>query len=274
MEFQDKTVVITGGATGIGLALARQLGSHGARIILFEPREDRLKQAAHSLTGEGIDAKYLCGDVTRTGDVEALADFAWSENGRCDLLINNAGIGGAMKSVIKTDPADARRIFEVNFWGMWTGISVFGKRFLAEEKPSAIYSVASENSLFNAFPFGGGGYVASKHAIFGLMDVLRREAPDWLTTGIIIPGWVRSEMSEFNATAPDAMDTDKFAKIIVEQMRADSYYCVSHSYNIVRFRERYDELEEAFARYAPRQEGDESSDVQLAVQRMRDAGEI
>ncbi|MEO0440434.1 MAG: SDR family oxidoreductase, partial [Pseudomonadota bacterium] len=181
---------------------------------------------------------------------------------------------GAMKSVIKTDPADARRIFEINFWGMWTGISVFGKRFMAEEKPSAIYSVASENSLFNAFPFGGGGYVASKHAIFGLMDVLRREAPEWLTTGVIIPGWVRSEMSEFNATAPDAMDTDQFAKIIVEQMRAGAYYCVSHSYNMVRFRERYDELEEAFAQYAPRYEGDDSFDVQLAVQRMRDAGQI
>ncbi len=262
MGFADKTAVITGGATGIGFALAKQMGRAGARVILFEPRENRLQEAVSHLVQEGIDAKYQVGDVTKPEDIEALADFAWAENGRADMLINNAGIGGSMKSVIKTDPAEARRIFEVNFWGMWATISEFGRRFLAEEKPSAIYSVASENSLFNAFPFGGGAYVSSKHAIFGLMDVLRREAPEWLTTGVIIPGWVKSELSEANLTISAAMDTEAYAKIIAPQIEAGEYYVVSHGYNVVRFDERYDEMKKAFDQYAPRSEGDEVYDVQ------------
>ncbi len=269
MDFQDKTAVITGGATGIGLALARQMGSAGARIILFEPRENRLQEAVERLSGEGMDAKYFVGDVRELADVEALADYAWIEHGRADIIVNNAGIGGSMKSVIDTDPAEARRIFEVNFWGMWNGISVFGKRFKTDEKPSAIYSVASENALFNAFPFGGGAYVASKHAIFGLMDVLRRSAPDWLKTGVIIPGWVKSEISEFNNSVPDTMDTDAFAQIIFKQMLADEYYLVSHSYNVPRFDERYDEMKEAFAKYAPRYDGDDQYDVQKYFERMQ-----
>ncbi|GAB5482155.1 MAG: SDR family NAD(P)-dependent oxidoreductase [Parasphingorhabdus sp.] len=269
MEFAGKTAVITGGATGIGFALAREMGKAGSRIILFEPREDRLKEAVSQLIQEGVDAKYQVGDVTRPEDIEALADFAWAENGRADLLINNAGIGGSMKSVIKTDPAEARRIFEVNFWGMWSAISEFGRRFRAEEKPSAIYSVASENALFNAFPFGGGAYVSSKHAIFGLMDVLRREAPDWLTTGVIIPGWVKSELSEANQTIPVAMDAAEYAKIIAPQIEAGEYYVVSHGYNVVRFDERYDEMKKAFDKYAPRSEGDEVYDVQRFFEGMQ-----
>ena len=64
MEFQGKTIVITGGATGIGFALARKMGAGGARIILFEPREDRLEQAVAELSDAGIEAKFVVGDVT------------------------------------------------------------------------------------------------------------------------------------------------------------------------------------------------------------------
>jgi len=269
MNFEGKTAVVTGGATGIGFALAKRMGADGARVVLFEPREERLREAEAKLATLGIDAKYFVGDVTSIDDVEALAEFSWAQNGRADILINNAGIGGAMKSVIKTDPEDARKIFEVNFWGMWNCISVFGKRFLEEEQPASIYSVASENSLFNAFPFGGGGYVSSKHAIFGLMEVLKREAPDWLTTGVIIPGWVKSEISEANATIPAAMDTDEYAAIIAPQIAAGEYYVVSHAYNMVRFDERYDEMKAAFERYAPRTDGDDAYDVQKFFAKMQ-----
>ena len=65
MEFSGKTAVITGGATGIGFALAKQLGRAGTRVILFEPRENRLQEAVDLLAGEGIDAKYMVGDVSK-----------------------------------------------------------------------------------------------------------------------------------------------------------------------------------------------------------------
>lgn len=266
MDFSCKTTVITGGATGIGFALARQLGRRGSRIILFEPREEALQAAAQKLLEEGIDAKYFTGDVTQRDDMEALADFAWSENGRADAIINNAGIGGQMQKVIDFDLEEARKLFEVNYWGMWTGIQVFGQRFIADGKPSAIYSVASENSLFNVYPSGGGAYVSSKHAIFGLMDMLRKEVPEHIETGCIIPGWVATELTRLKG-----LDADRFAEIIVPQMEAGEYYLVSHSYNVVRLDERYDEVKAAFAKYAPRYEGDEEYDVISAFAKARAA---
>lgn len=263
MQVEGKTAVITGGATGIGLALAKQMGGAGARIILFEPREKVLGEAVEVLKSLEIEAKYFVGDVTDAAAVEALAGFAWAENGRADIIVNNAGIGGPRGGIFDTDLAEARALYDVNFWGVWNGIQSFGKRYRADGLPSAIYTTASENALFNALPSGGGAYVSGKHAVLGLMDVLRREVagkPELANVklGVIIPGWVATPLSRNMG-----MDADVFAAKIFEQMQAGEYYLVGHAYNIVRLRERIAELEAAYAQYAPRYEGDEEFDVQL-----------
>jgi NAD(P)-dependent dehydrogenase (short-subunit alcohol dehydrogenase family) len=269
IELAGASAVITGGATGIGLALARQLGARGARLILFEPRRDVLEAAVVGLIAQGFDAAGLAGDVTKVDDVEALADFAWDRHGRADLLINNAGVGGPAGGVFDCDLAEACALFDVNFFGVWHGIQVFGRRFRADGLPSAIYSTASENALFNALPAGrGGAYVASKHAVLGLMDVLRREAaakPDManIALGVIIPGWVATPLSRGMG-----MDADQFAAIIFAQMQAGDYYLVSHAHNMVRIDERHAEIAAAYARSAPRYAGDEEWDVQMQLERM------
>jgi NAD(P)-dependent dehydrogenase (short-subunit alcohol dehydrogenase family) len=269
MQFSGKTAVITGGATGIGFALAKQMGAAGARIILFEPREDVLAEAVAALQALGIDVACFAGDVADADAVEALADSAWARNGRADIIVNNAGAGGPRGGVLDTDLAEARALFDVNFWGVWNGIQTFGKRFRADGLPSAIYATASENALFNALPAGGGAYVSGKHAVFGLMDVLRREVrtkPDMANVelGVIIPGWVATPL-----TRNMGMDADRFAATIFRQMEAGAYYLVSHAYNMVRFHERYDELEAAYAHCAPRYEGDAEYDVQIYAERAR-----
>lgn len=269
MEFAGKTAVITGGATGIGLALAKCIGAARGRVILAEPREDVLAAAAAELTALGIDAKCRATDVTDPAQVEALADFAWAQNGRADVIINNAGVGGPPGGVLDMDMAAARALFDVNLFGAWHGIQAFGRRFVADGLPAAIYTTASENALFNALPAGrGAAYVASKHGVLALMDVLRREAgarADMaaITLGVIIPGWVATPMSRHMG-----MDADAFANIIFDQMRAGQYYLVSHAYNMVRIDERRDEVAAAYARYAPRYDGDEEWDVQTHLQRM------
>ena len=266
MDFQGKSVVITGGATGIGFALAKRIGGAGARIILFEPRQAKLDEAVEALAAIGIDARAFAGDVTDAAAVEALADFAWGQHGRADAIIANAGVGGVRTEVLDTDPAAARALMEVNFWGVWNCARTFGRRFREDGLPSAIYATASENGLFNAVRKNGGIYVASKHAVVGLMDTLRNEAPETVEVGVIIPGWVKSDMTRH---AAPAMDADVFADRIVPQMEAGQFYLVSHPYNVVRMEERWAEAYAAFARYAPREAGDEAMDVALFIERMR-----
>ncbi|GAA0866355.1 hypothetical protein GCM10009115_28770 [Sphingopyxis soli] len=266
MDFQGKSVVITGGATGIGFALAKRIGAAGARIILFEPRADRLGEAVDALGALGIEALSFAGDVTDAAAVEALADFARDEHGRADAIVANAGVGGVRTEILDADDAAARALVEVNFWGVWHCVRTFGRRFRDDGLPSAIYATASENGLFNAVRTNGGIYVASKHAVVGLMDTLRNEAPDNIEVGVIIPGWVKSDMTRH---AAPAMDADAFADRIVPQMEAGQFYLVSHPYNVVRMEERWAEAYAAFAKYAPREPGDDAMDVALFVERMR-----
>jgi hypothetical protein len=94
--------------------------------------------------------------------------------------------------------------------------------------------------------------------------MLRREAPEQITTGIIIPGWVATDLAR-----NIGMDADAFAAIIVPQIAAGAPWCVSHSYNMVRIAQRHSEIAAAYAAHAPRHDGDDALDVQLFVERMR-----
>ena len=91
-SFKDKTVVITGGATGIGFGLAKKFGAEGAKIVIGDPRQNRLDEAIEALSALGIEASAMVMDVTDPASMEAFADFAWQTYGGVHVLINNAGI--------------------------------------------------------------------------------------------------------------------------------------------------------------------------------------
>ncbi|WP_300393532.1 SDR family oxidoreductase [Henriciella sp.] len=270
MDMKDKVVVITGGATGIGFALARKFGADGAKIVIGEPREHRLKEACEKLEALGIDARSTVCDVSSLDNVEALADFTWDEHGRCDVLLNNAGIGSREKRLPDVPMEEAHRIMDVNFWGVWHGCRVFGNRMKEQGSPAMIYNTGSENSFFCATT--AAAYIASKHAVLGLTETFRDQMPDFIKIGLIIPGWVASELNpDFNEYA---METDAFADIIYPQIKAGERFVVSHAYNAVRIEQRMGALKSAFTKYAPRYEGDEEYDVRILVQRLRERGQI
>ncbi|GAA1950796.1 SDR family NAD(P)-dependent oxidoreductase [Microbacterium aquimaris] len=87
-DFTDKVVVVTGGATGIGKALADRFGAEGAKMILAARREDRLREAVEDLAGKGVEARYQVCDISKREDAEALADYAFAEFGQVDVLVN------------------------------------------------------------------------------------------------------------------------------------------------------------------------------------------
>jgi len=251
-DYTGQVAVVTGGASGIGAALGKALQAAGAQVLL-----------ADRTPGEGIVA---C-DVSRLEEVEALAELAWQRFGRVDLLVNNAGIGGAGGRLWKVDPAEARRVFEVNFWGVWHGCRAFAPRMVAQDHPSAIYNVASENALFCAVPRNA-AYIASKHAVLGMTESLREDLPEHVHAGTIIPGWVLSGLTS-EGGRDVAMPAERYAEIILPQLAARERFVVSHAYNVVPMRERTEALEAAFARSAPRYDGDEEHDVRAYIARLR-----
>ena len=267
LRLKDRTVVITGGATGIGLALAKACGKENANIVIGEPDEQRLRTAVSELTELDIAAKWKVCDVSSPEQVEAFADFAFAAFGEVALVLNNAGIAQQNAPVVATPLEQLHRVFDVNFFGVWHGCRTFGQRLIDQGTPAAIYNTGSENSHFVAV-IDSAAYVASKHAVHGLTDALREEMPENIAVGMITPGFVGSELIP-EGLRKYGMPPDEFAEIALQQIRAGEFYVVSHSYNQVNVDRRYEEVSKAFATFTPRQEGDEKYDVRVLVSRLR-----
>ena len=180
-------------------------------------------------------------------------------------MFNNAGIGFPQSPLIETEMDELHAIFDVNFFGVWHGCRVFGRRFIEQGSSAGIFNTGSENSLFNAVP-NSAAYLASKHAVLGLTDNLREQLPEFINVGLIIPGFVDTGLTK--GIGHLAMDADKFASIALEQISDGQFYIVSHAYNMQRVEERYAEISQAFESYAPRYSGDEEFDVRHLLSRM------
>jgi NAD(P)-dependent dehydrogenase (short-subunit alcohol dehydrogenase family) len=256
-DFNGKVVVITGGATGIGFALAKQFAQQGARLVIAGIQRDRLEEAARALSSKTEQVEITECDVTDRAQVDGLANFAWEKCGRVDVIVNNAGVGPIPSTVIDAKPEDVQSVLNVNLFGVWNGVSIFGRRFIEQGTPAAIYNVGSENSFFNAIPEGA-GYVLSKHAVLAMTVALREELPKHIEVALICPGLVRSELAK---ETQEGMDTDQYAELVMKQIKAGEFYIVSHAFNMVRIKARWNEIEAAFNQYAPRYEGDVEFDV-------------
>jgi NAD(P)-dependent dehydrogenase (short-subunit alcohol dehydrogenase family) len=259
-EFEPKTAVVTGGASGIGLGLAKRLAGRGVRVLVADLAGERLE----ALSGEGFST-HPC-DVSDLAQVEVLADTAFDALGSVELLINNAGVNGPRGKLWEVDPAEARAHFDVNFWGVWNGCRAFAARMIEQSASSAIYNTGSENSLFCAVPQTA-AYISAKHGVLGLTESLREDLPPHVHAGTIIPGWVFTGIGPANVMAP-AMPVEDYIDIILPQITARRRFVVSHGYNEVRVAERMDELSASYCEYALPAEEDAKYDVRLMIAKM------
>jgi NAD(P)-dependent dehydrogenase (short-subunit alcohol dehydrogenase family) len=261
--------VITGGASGIGLAIAARLASMGARIVLADLPGDKLDAALAQLAAAGADAQGIACDVADLAQIEAMAEQAFAALGRVDLVLNNAGVGGPRGKLWEVDPALARCHFDINFWGVWNGCRAFAPRLAAQSSASAIYNTGSENSLFCAVPHTA-AYIAAKHAVLGLTESLREDLPEHVHAGTLIPGWVHTAIGP-DAVMRHGMSAERFAEIVVPQFVSRERFAVAHAFNVERIHERIDALDAAYAAYAPRYPGDDEYDVRTVAARMQRA---
>jgi short-subunit dehydrogenase len=167
---RDQVIVITGASSGIGMITAKMAARRGARVILNGRDERALKEITEGIHREGGEADYFVGDVSDFFAMQRLAQFAVERFGWFDTWINNAGVH-IFGRIEQTPEADARRLFDVNYWGVVHGCRA-AVPFLRTHG-GALLNVGSVLSS-RSVPLQG-HYGASKHAVHGYTSALRVE---------------------------------------------------------------------------------------------------
>ena len=194
-NFNDKVAVISGGANGIGLDIAKSLAAENCHLVIADIEQQECDAAADIVRALGHDSEVvgMACDVTDKEQITALADKAWAHFGRVDILFNNAGVGAGMTASAKMDDADLRWIFEVNFFGNWNMCMAFFRRFKQQGSEAHICNTASENSVGWPLPMLS-AYNASKAAVLGYTGMLRMELPPHMSLSLLCPGWTESDI--------------------------------------------------------------------------------
>jgi len=170
MEVDGKVVVVTGGASGIGLAAARAFGLAGARVVVADVEADALDTALKDLQAEGVDARTARVDVRSRAELEALAARVEHEHGGTDVLCNNAGVLAAPAWMWEAPREDQEWVFSVNFWGILNGIQAFVPRMIDRGTPAFVVNTSSI-SVFAPMA-GASSYMMSKSAVVTLSETL------------------------------------------------------------------------------------------------------
>jgi NAD(P)-dependent dehydrogenase (short-subunit alcohol dehydrogenase family) len=171
-EFRGKTAVITGGASGIGLALARALVNEGANVVIADIEQAALDFATDSLGSDAVLGVRT--DVADPASVEALADATYETFGACHLLCNNAGVGAPSANVWDTTVNDWRWVHGVNVMGVVHGVLSFVPRMLASGEPGHIVNTSSGDGGIEPLP-SASVYAASKAAVSTLTECLAQQ---------------------------------------------------------------------------------------------------
>ena len=173
MELErGQVAVVTGAASGIGLAMARRFAAGGLKVVLADVEEGALRKAADDLRAEGAVVHARVVDVGERAEVHALADDTYDTFGAVHVLCNNAGVGsGAEGRMWEHDPNDWQWAFAVNVWGVFHGIQAFVPRMLAAGEPGHIVNTSSGDGGIAPLPTAS-VYAVTKAAVVTVTESL------------------------------------------------------------------------------------------------------
>ena len=214
--FAGKVAVITGAGSGIGQALALELGRSGAKLAISDVNLDGLAETEQQLKAIGVEVKADRLDVTEREAFLLYADAVKEHFGKVNQIYNNAGI--AYTGDIEVTPfKDIERVMDVDYWGVVNGTKAFLPHLIA----SGDGHVVNVSSVFGLFSMPGqAAYNAAKFAVRGFTEALRQEMmlarhPVAVTT--VHPGGIKTAIAR-NATAAEGLDTEKLAKMFDKRL--------------------------------------------------------
>ena len=291
-DFEGKTAVITGAASGIGLALAERAAEARMNVVLADIEEAALEAAVKRIEERQVRAIGVPANIMIEESVKSLAERAIGEFGKVHLLCNNAGVASAAsagKGVWELEDREWDWVMGVNFYGVLYGLRAFIPHMLEHGEDSHIVNTAS---LAGLLP-GGGTYGVSKHGVLALTEGLQRDFNERganIHASVLCPGFVNTNISDAERNRPEthagsedisqtrelmaAMMSDllskgkapaEIAELVFESVAANSFYILPHPAwdSFVR-----DRVEQVLAR------GPLATTDLEEMQRRRDAGEV
>jgi NAD(P)-dependent dehydrogenase (short-subunit alcohol dehydrogenase family) len=250
-EFKDRTVFITGGASGIGCALARAFGREGAKIVVADINAEAARYTVERLHGEQIKAVAVRCDVGERSALERAALETLAAFGKVHVVCNNAGVavGGPLGTI---NPRDWDWILDVNLKSVIYGVETFYPLIRSHGEGGHFINTASMAGLIS--PPGLEPYAATKFAVVAMSEGWAQQlAPQGIGMSVLCPGFVRTRIHEsgrarqeryggrgdvdagVSATQRDAaedvlhgIDPDIVGARVIEALKADEFYIFTH----------------------------------------------
>jgi NAD(P)-dependent dehydrogenase (short-subunit alcohol dehydrogenase family) len=267
-DLQDKVAVVTGAASGIGLALSHAFAAQGMRVVMADVEADAL-DAAEAEVGSAAEVLAVRCDVSQREQVEHLRDATLERFGAVHVVCNNAGVAGGGPIWAQSED-DWAWVLGVNLWGVIHGITAFTP-LLIEQGEGHIINTASIAGMIS-MPWGG-TYNVSKHGVVTLSETLYSDlqlaGAGGVGVSVLCPGWVQTRIHESFRNRPvaegggapsepseeqkamaahvgsliaEGLNPRQVAEMVVDAVQSNRFYVFTHPHWMPLITDRFDRV--------------------------------
>ncbi len=193
LSFEGKVAVVTGGASGLGLAMAHRFADAGMNVVLGDIEAEPLAMAEAAIAEKGVRVLPLRTDVAKADEIEALAERAYGEFGAVHVLCNNAGVGGSPGAMWELSQSDWEWTIDVDLWSVVHGVRSFVPRMIEGGDEAHVVNTASIAGMVSGAV--GGPYTVAKFGVVALSEQLHYElgrAGHDIGVSVLCPGFVNT----------------------------------------------------------------------------------